>query len=165
MSRSCWPNTVSPQQFCMGESTLWCWYWITYFTVSSTVVICALPDCFSYITLLLKFNSWTDLLTFAVERESLRRTEGRIDFKMKAALQVVGKATYLTNSGTSRFLVPPKKTAVIFRLAWSSCQWMSIYQIHVITKHYYIWYQKDLENEASAPIHEPFRLMRIQYKA
>lgn len=101
MSWSCWPDTASPQQFCVGESTLWCWYWMTDFTASSTVVACALPDCCSYTTLLLKFNSWTDLLTFAGEPESLRPTEGRIDFKMKAALQVVGKATYLTNSGTS----------------------------------------------------------------
>lgn len=105
-----------------------------------TVLSCTLTDCFSYITLFLKFNSWTDLLAFAREPECPRRsTESRIGFKTKVALEVVGKVTYLIDLRTSRFLLQPKKTAFIFRLGWRSCQSMDIYEYisdMQITKHY-----------------------------
>lgn len=138
MSWSSWPNKASPKRFSMGESTMWCWCWMTYFTMSSTVLSCTLTGCFSYITLFLKFNSWTDLLAFAIEPERLRRsTESRIGFRTKVALEVVGKVTYLTDLRTSRFLLQPKKTAATFRLAWRSCPSGDIYMSdRQTTKHY-----------------------------
>lgn len=161
VSRSSWPNRVSPKRFSMGESTMWFWCWITYFTRSSTVVSCTLTECFSYITLFLKFNSRTDLLAFAIEPECLRRsTENRIGFKTKVALEVVGKVTYLTDLRTSRFLLQPKKTTVIFHLAWSSYQSMDIYRSDVqITKQYSKI--KNILRMKPLPSQESFWLLRI----
>lgn len=133
-SWSCWPNIVSPKQFSVGESIMWCWCWITHFTMSSTVVSCTLTDCFSYVTLFLKFNSWTDLLALAIEPGSLKSTKGRIGFNVKATLRVVGKVTYLTDLRSSRFLLHPKKTVIIFHLAWGSCWSVDVYQVYVMCR-------------------------------